>query len=210
MRAVSKFLTQLSLDQKWHFSISIHYFIRAICLKPDVPFQNKSRSPTCQKNPVLKRLKLKTLKLKNVDLKLLTPKSCLNVFCLCSTCEPSCVTAMVAAEIQFEHCFFLRDRADNDHGKCTLTKQLLSRADPAHEPHLKLKKYFVWNFIFHNKKVQAYFFSSFTKRQTSSRKTSYVQCTLLSTHSKNSELFSVSHVNFRYEPTQVLLKEAPA
>lgn len=103
-------------------------------------------------------------------------------------------------EFSLNSVFFLRDRVDNDHGKCTLTKQLLSRADPAHEPYLKLMKYFLWNFIFHNKKVQAYyFFFSFTKRQTSSRKTSYFQCTLLSTHSKNSELFSVSHVNPRYD-----------
>lgn len=106
LRAASKFLTKLSLDQKWHFSISIHYFIRAICLKSNVPFQNKTQSPTCQKNPFLKKLKFKNLKLKNVDLKLLTLKSCLNVLCLCSTCGPSCVTAMVAAGIQFEQCFF--------------------------------------------------------------------------------------------------------
>lgn len=87
----------------------------------------------CQKNPFLKKLKFKYPKLKNVDLKLLTLKSsCLNVLCLCSTCGLSCVPAMVASGIQFEQCFFLRDRVDNDHGKCTLTKQLLSREDPAH------------------------------------------------------------------------------
>lgn len=132
--------------------------------------------------------------------------------CSCSTYGLSCVTAMVASGIQFEQCFFLRDRVDDDRGKCTLTKQLLSRADSAHGPHLKLMKYCVWNFVFHNKKVRAYYFIffSFTKRQTSSRKTSYFQCTLLPSHSKNSELFSVSHVNLRYESTQVLLKEAPA
>lgn len=61
-------------------------------------------------------------------------------------------------EFSLNSVFFLRDRVDNDHGKCTLTKQLLSRADPAHEPYLKLMKYFLWNFIFHNKKVQAYYF----------------------------------------------------
>lgn len=135
----------------------------------------------------------------------------MNVLCLCSTCGLSCVTAMVAAGTQFNQCFFLRDRVDNDHGKCTLTRQLLSRADIAHEPYLKLMKCFVWNFIFHNKKFKLTILSfSFTKRQHSSRKTSYFQYTLLSTHSKNSELFSVSHVNLQYEPTQVLLKEATA
>lgn len=108
-----------------------------------------------------KKLKFKYLKLKNVDLKLLTLKSCLNVLCLCSTCGPSCVTAMVAAGIQFEQCFFLRDNVDNDHGKCTLTKQLLSRAHPAHEPYLKSMKCFVWNVIFNNKKVPAYYFIFF-------------------------------------------------
>lgn len=163
MRAASKFLTKLSLDQKWHFSISIHYFIRSICLK--IPFQKKTQSPMCQKIPFLKKLKFKYLKLKNVDLKVLTLKSyCLNVLCLCSTCGLSCVTAMVASAIQFEQCFFLKDRVDDDHGKCTLTKQLLSRADPAHGPHLKLMKCFVWNFIFHNKKVQAYYFFFFYKK----------------------------------------------
>lgn len=162
MRAASKFLTELSLNQKWHFSISIHYFIRSICLK--IPFQTKTQSPMCQRNPFLKNLKFKYLKLKNVDLKLLTLKSCLNVLCLSSTCGPSCVTAMVAAGIQFEQCFFLRDDIDNDHGKCTLTRKLLSRADPTHEPYLKLMKCFTWNFIFHNKKVQAYYFFFFYKK----------------------------------------------
>lgn len=60
----------------------------------------------CQKNPFFERLKFKYLKLKNVDLKLLTSKSCLNILFLCPTCGPSCVTAMVAAGIQFEQCFF--------------------------------------------------------------------------------------------------------
>lgn len=81
-----------------------------------------------------------------MNLKLLTLKSCcLNVSCLCSSCELSCVTAMVASGIQFEQCFFLRDRVDNDHGKCTLTKQLLSRADPAHRPYNVLSEilYFI-------------------------------------------------------------------
>lgn len=68
---------------------------------------------------------------------------------------------MVASGIQFEQCFFLRDRVDDDHGKCTLTKQLLSRADSAHGPHLKLMKYCVWNFVFHNKKARAYYFIFF-------------------------------------------------
>lgn len=62
---------------------------------------------------------------------------------------------MVASGIQSEQCFFLRDRVDNDHGKCTLTKQLLSRVDPAHELYLKLMKCFVLSFLFHNKKVQS-------------------------------------------------------
>lgn len=104
MRAASKCLTKLSLDQKWHFCISTHYFISSICLK--IPFQNKTQSPMCQKNPFFERLKFKYLKLKNVDLKLLTSKSCLNILFLCPTCGPSCVTAMVAAGIQFEQCFF--------------------------------------------------------------------------------------------------------
>lgn len=108
-RAASKFLMKLSLDQKWHFSISIHYFIRSICLK--IPFQKKTQSLMCQKNP-LKKMKFKYLKLKNVDLKLLTLKSyCLNILCLCSTCGLSCITAMVASGIQFEQCFFLRDKS---------------------------------------------------------------------------------------------------
>lgn len=154
MGAASKFLTELSLDQKWHFSISIHYFMRRICLK--IPFQNKTQSPMCQKSPFKKKLKFKCLELKNVDLKLLTLKSyCLNVLCLCSTYGLSCVTVMVASGIQIEQCFLLRDTVDNDHGKCTLTKQLFSRADPACGPYLKLMKCSVWNFLFHNKKVQA-------------------------------------------------------
>lgn len=98
----------------------------------------------CQKKKkilFLKKLKFRYLKLKNVDFKLLTLKSwCLNVLCLCSTYGLSCVTAMVISGIQCEQCFFLRDRVDNDHGKCTLPKQLLSRADPAHGPYLKLMK----------------------------------------------------------------------
>lgn len=48
MGTASKFLTKLSLDQKWHFSISIYYFMRHICLK--IPFQNKIQSAMCQKN----------------------------------------------------------------------------------------------------------------------------------------------------------------
>lgn len=153
-------------------------------------------------------MEFKYPKLENVNLKLLTLKSCcLNVSCLCSSCELSCATAMVASGIQFEQCFFLRDRVDNDHGKCTLTKQLLSRADPAHRPYNVLSE--ILYFIIKQFKLIIFFFS-FTKRQTSSRKTSYFQCALLSSHSKNSELFSVPHVNLRYEPVQVLLKEAPA
>lgn len=64
-------------------------------------------------------------------------------------------------EFSLNSVFFLRDNVDNDHGKCTLTRKLLSRADPAHETYLKLIKYFVWNFIFRNKKVQAYYFIFF-------------------------------------------------
>lgn len=69
-------------------------------------FKIKPNHPRAKKILFLKKLKFKNLKLKNVDLKLLTLKSCLNVLCLCSTCGPSCVTAMVAAGIQFEQCFF--------------------------------------------------------------------------------------------------------
>lgn len=157
MRAASKFLTNPSLDQKWHFSISIHYFIRRICLK--IPFQKKTQSPMCQKIPFFK---------KNWNSNILSWKMEIwnswlwrVTLCSCSTYGLSCVTAMVASGIQFEQCFFLRDRVDDDHGKCTLTKQLLSRADSAHGPHLKLMKYCVWNFVFHNKKVQAYYFIFF-------------------------------------------------
>lgn len=85
MRAVSKFPTKISLDQKLICFISICYFVKGICLKSNVLFLNKKQSPVCQK--ILFWLKCKNLKLKNMDLKILTFNSCcLNALCLCCTC----------------------------------------------------------------------------------------------------------------------------
>lgn len=53
MRAVSKFLTKISLGQKLICFISICYFVKGICLKSSILFLNKKQSPMCQKNPIL-------------------------------------------------------------------------------------------------------------------------------------------------------------
>ena len=127
MRTVPKFLTKLSLDQKWICFISIHSFVKGICLKSDVPVLNKKQS--CAKR-IQFWLKCRNLKLKNVDFKLLTLRSCcLNALCLCSTCGLSLAAKwlgsqqMVAAGIPAGPCCIIRGRMDNDHGKCALARQ---------------------------------------------------------------------------------------